>query len=177
MKWQNRDIGAAYYYVTGTFTEWLPLLNNAEVRAIVCEEIARALGECGGVVSAYVLMPTHAHLLAYLPGEQDLHRFCRKWRGRSARRIIDMAKARDSVRVLEILARHANGPSSYAVWKEQPRCLPVYTRKKLYAMVDYIHANPVRKGLVAHPADWEFSSYGFHEGGQVGLLEVTPLLL
>lgn len=177
MKWQNRDIGAAYYYITGTFTEWLPLLNNDAVRSIVCEEVARALAECGGVVSAYVLMPTHLHLLGYLPGETDLHRFCRRWRGRSARRIIDLAKARDSVRVLEILARHANGPSSYAVWKEQARSLPIRTREKLYAMVDYIHANPVRKGLVAHPADWEFSSYRFYECEEAGVLEVVPLIL
>ena len=177
MKWKNHDIGACYYYITATFTEWLPMLNNAEVRSIVCEEISRALRECGGVVSAYVLMPTHLHVLAYLPGQSDLHRFCRKWRGRSARRIIDMAIARNSTRLLEILARHANGPSSYAVWKEQARALAVYTRKKLYAMVDYIHANPVRKGLVMHPADWEFSSYRFYEDGEAGLVEVTPLML
>jgi hypothetical protein len=44
-------------------------------------------------------------------------------------------------------------------------------------MVDYIHANPVRNGLVVHPAEWEFSSYGFYEHEQGGLLEVTPLLL
>ena len=57
MKWKNIDIGAAYYYVTGTFTEWLPLLNNADVRGIVCDEIARAMSECGGWVSALFLEP------------------------------------------------------------------------------------------------------------------------
>ena len=43
MKWKNVDIGAAYYYITGTCTEWLPLLNNPCAREVVCEEIAAAL--------------------------------------------------------------------------------------------------------------------------------------
>ncbi len=63
MKWKNIDIGASYYCITGTFVEWLPLLNNATVRDIVCDEIGRALLECGGYVSALVLMPDHVHLL------------------------------------------------------------------------------------------------------------------
>jgi putative transposase len=30
--------------------------------------------------------------------------------------------------------------------------------KVAWASVHYIHANPVRRGLVAHPTDWEWSS-------------------
>jgi len=45
MKWKNIDIGAAYYYITGTFTEWLPLLNRADVRQMVCDDISAAAGE------------------------------------------------------------------------------------------------------------------------------------
>ncbi len=39
MKWKNIDIGASCYYVAGTF---------AVARAIVCDEIGRALVECDG---------------------------------------------------------------------------------------------------------------------------------
>ncbi len=49
--------------------------------------------------------------------------------------------------VLETMARHANGKASFAVWKEQVRALAIYSEKKLYVMVNYIHANPV-------PRDW-----------------------
>ena len=88
MKWKNIDVGAGYYYITGTFVEWLPLLNNAVVRDVVCDEIDRALVECGGCVSAFVVMPDHVHLLVYLPDGNHLHQFNRLWRGRSAHRII-----------------------------------------------------------------------------------------
>jgi hypothetical protein len=31
-------------------------------------------------------------------------------------------------------------------------------------MIDYIHGNPVRKGLVEKPEDWKWSSAGWLEG-------------
>jgi hypothetical protein len=35
----------------------------------------------------------------------------------------------------------------------------VHSAKVLKTKVDYLHANPVRRNLVADPADWEHSSY------------------
>ena len=40
----------------------------------------------------------------------------------------------------------------------------VFEPKTLMAMVDYIHANPVRRGLVKQVEDWKWSSAGWHEG-------------
>ncbi len=36
--------------------------------------------------------------------------------------------------------------------------------KTLWAMIDYVHLNPVRRGLVARAADWRWSSAGWNEG-------------
>ena len=36
--------------------------------------------------------------------------------------------------------------------------------KTLLAMIEYIHANPVRRGLVKHAEDWKWSSAGWREG-------------
>ncbi len=90
MKWKNIDIGPSNYYITATFTEWLPLMKNREIRQIICEEIEKALDECDATLSAFVLMPDHLHLLVFLNEEGVLNRFCKLWRGRSARRIIDL---------------------------------------------------------------------------------------
>ena len=174
MKWKNIDIGACYYYITGTCTEWLPLFNNPAARQIVSEEIMRTLAECGGFLSAFVVMLTYVHLLVYLPDEQMLHRFNRRWRGRTARRLIDLAKASNATRLLDVMAKHANGKASYAAWKEQTRDLAIWGNEKLYTMIDYIHANPVRRHLVEHPGDWPYSSWRFYEGGEPGLMEVKP---
>jgi len=174
MKWRNLDLGAGYYYITGTFVEWLPLLRRKDVRDIVSAEIARGLARCQGSVTAFVLMPDHLHLVVYLPRQGILHGFNRHWRGRSARMIIDMLQQQGDRQTLGVLARHANGQCRYAVWKEQVRCLPVVTERKLVSLVAYVHANPVRRGLADSADNWPFSSLRFYERGERVCLDVVP---
>jgi hypothetical protein len=42
----------------------------------------------------------------------------------------------------------------------------------LYLMIDYIHNNPVRRGLVANPEDWEWSSARWYGGMRPGKIEM-----
>jgi len=174
MKWRNIDIGNGCYYITGTITEWLPLLSIAEVRQRVCDDVKVALDACGGSLLAFVIMPTHVHLLVHLPGEGLLHKFNKLWRGRSGRHIPMILERLGNTDALGILAAHANGGCRYASWKEQTRDLAISGMRKLLAKVEYIHANPVRRKLVAHPGDWPHSSYGYYERGDEVCLPVTP---
>jgi len=36
--------------------------------------------------------------------------------------------------------------------------------RTLQSIIDYIHANPVRRGLVEQPEEWEWSSAGWYSG-------------
>jgi REP element-mobilizing transposase RayT len=83
VKWKNIDIGPAYYYITGTITEWLPLLNRPDIRQIVYDDIKVAVNELNASIAAFVIMPDHVYLLVFLPDEGILHVFNKKWRGRS----------------------------------------------------------------------------------------------
>ena len=175
MKWKNIDIGPAYYYITATVTDWLPLLERASIRELVCADIAAALRVCGGSVAAYVIMPSHLHLLVYLPESGLLHKFCKLWRGRSGRHIPRLLQTEGDVESLRVLAARANGRCRYAAWKEQARAVAVYSRRLVGVKIDYIHANPVRAGLAESPADWRSSSCRFYELGEEVDLAVTPV--
>jgi hypothetical protein len=37
----------------------------------------------------------------------------------------------------------------------------VWRHKKKIEKLTYMHMNPVKRGLVAHPRDWRWSSYAF----------------
>ena len=149
MKWKNIDAGAAYYYITGTVTEWLPLLARPSIREMLCADIAAALNECAGSLSAYVIMPNHLHLLVYLPERGLLHKFCRLWRGRSGRHIPQLLEKQRDAESLRALAAHANGKCHYAAWKEQVRAVAILSKHQLDVKIGYIYANPVRRGLVS----------------------------
>ena len=174
MKWKNIDCGATYYYITSTFTQWIPLFNYKQILKIVCTEITQATTECNAHISAYVFMPEHLHLLVYLPEEGQLHRYCKLWRGRSARQITSYLDATKNEAMLLRMVNHASGTAKYTVWKEQPRALAIITEQKLQEKVNYIHNNPIRRGLVAHPCEWKCSSWQFYEGDGRSLLPITP---
>jgi len=177
MKWKNVDIGPAYYYITGTFTQWLPLFDRPDVRELVSTEIIRALAECNATIAAFVIMPDHIHLLVWLPKGGLLHKFNKLWRGRSGRKIPKLLSTQADAEIIAILQSHANGGCRYAVWKEQARALPIWEPAKLSAKINYTHRNPLRRGLVINPEDWPFSSFRFYETGESGLLPVTPPVL
>ncbi|MHB9036239.1 MAG: transposase [Armatimonadota bacterium] len=201
MKWKNFDCGAGCYYITSTFTDWMELFKCQQILQIVKEEIIRAAEDCGAIISAYVFMPNHLHLLVYLPEECLLHRFCKLWRGRSARRItlylsaecengesdscmrdasgVSALKCRNiggenARSIVARMASHANGTARYTAWKEQPRALFVWSRPVLQQKIDYIHNNPCRRSLVEHPGDWPYSSWRFYEGDGRSLLPIGP---
>jgi putative transposase len=51
----------------------------------------------------------------------------------------------------------------------------VFHERSVPAIIDYIHANPVRRGLVESPTDWEWSSARFWDGRRdVPLLMDVP---
>jgi putative transposase len=47
----------------------------------------------------------------------------------------------------------------------------------LHAMIDYIHANPVRRGLVTRAEDWQWSSAGWFAGMRPVKLEMDSDVL
>ena len=53
----------------------------------------------------------------------------------------------------------------------------ITSMETLRAMIDYIHANPVRRGLVARAEDWDYSSARWYAGLRPVKLEMDPDVL
>jgi len=54
-------------------------------------------------------------------------------------------------------------------WQRRFYDFNVYTRKKRIEKLHYMHMNPVKRGLVADPKSWAWSSYRFFQYGEKGL--------
>jgi putative transposase len=66
------------------------------------------------------------------------------------------------------LVQQTSQRSGSPFWQRRFYDFNVWTRKKKVEKLAYMHLNPVKRGLVAHPRDWPWSSYAFYEGkGQV----------
>jgi putative transposase len=108
-------------------------------RTLVFHDLKAIRSSHDFLLFAYVVMPTHLHLLLY-PREATLTDILRDLKSRSA---VTLHKARAS-----------DGP----IW--QPRFFDFACRKvrDFWEKVEYIHQNPVRAGLASMPAEWLWSS-------------------
>jgi len=46
------------------------------------------------------------------------------------------------------------------------------TPEAIHNAINYIHNNPVKKGLVANPEDWKYSSYNAWQNDGKGVLDI-----
>jgi REP element-mobilizing transposase RayT len=91
---------------------------------------------------AYVIMPDHLHLVVQPRGSKNISEFMASFKKYSARSIN------------QHLGR--SGP----VWRREFFDHVLRTREHLDELADYVHDNPVRRGLVQNASGWPFSSWG-----------------
>jgi len=65
----------------------------------------------------------------------------------------------DSVQIARMTYTMPSGETKLRFWQQGGGYdRNILSRKELWEKIDYIHANPVRRGLCEHPADWKWSS-------------------
>jgi putative transposase len=137
-----------------------PLLTNDRRRSFLAESIDAAGDEFSFQLVAFVFMPEHVHLLTLpLDAEPAIdHYLAAVKRPVSAR--VKLELERSGSRLLEELTiLERPGKSAFRFWQEGPGYdRNVFTSKVVLGVIDYIHANPVRRRLCKKPDDWPWSS-------------------
>jgi len=61
-------------------------------------------------------------------------------------------------------------------WQARFYDFNLYTNRKKREKLEYMHRNPLTRGLVEHPKDWPWSSWSFYGMGEPGLvgIDVVP---
>ncbi len=102
----------------------------------------------------HCLMPNHIHMVVQSQNRGDLSLFMKTWKASIARVIIEYAEVDDS-KLLSKFQESANrynsslgGKQEHQVWAPRFDDVQLRTSKVLRTKVNYIHANPVRKGIV-----------------------------
>jgi REP element-mobilizing transposase RayT len=119
----------------------------------------------------FVIMPEHVHLLiSEAPGVTPA-KVIQVFKQRVSRRM--RGKRRTPKNQLALRFREPHGELR-RFWQRRYYDFNIYSRKKLWEKLDYMHANPVEKRLVEHPRDWPWSSWSFYATGD-GILPIDPL--
>jgi putative transposase len=140
-------------------------LDRDRTRAWFCEALDEARTELAFQLWAYVVMPEHVHVLVY-PGDapERLSGFLQAVKEPVARKAIRYLKSHAP----EWLARgtvREGARLRHRFWQPGGGYdRNITSTKALRAAIDYIHANPVRRGLVATAEVWEWSSARWYAG-------------
>jgi putative transposase len=121
----------------------------------------------------FVVMPEHVHLLLSEPAgsnpsvalqvlKQQVSRSLRK-----SRRGAPEGQLRLKFAEAQLEEKH--------FWQRRFYDFNVWSEKKFQEKLAYMHANPVKRGLVLHPRDWPWSSWGHYTFGEEGMIRVDSL--
>jgi hypothetical protein len=60
-------------------------------------------------------------------------------------------------------------------WQPRFYDFNVYSERKKKEKLEYMHGNPVQRGLVKKPGEWMRSSFLFYARGEAGLVRIDPV--
>lgn len=170
------------YFLTFTIVDWIDLFTRPVYAEILLDSMKFCQAKKGLVIYAYVIMPSHLHLIFQSQGELGLSKVIQHLRSYTARQIVDYAKnwAQPESRREWLLdkfafnARKNSTNSDHQVWKKGSYPVHLHSPKMTRQTLNYIHQNPVKARIVKWPEHYVFSSASNYENGE-GVMEVTLL--
>ena len=160
------------FFVTTTFKDWLKLFINDTYYRVVGDSIKFCLRKYDALLIAYVLMPTHIHLVIFFNDKMDISGFMRDLKKYTSFRIRELLEKEDRVNLLKEIEYHKHS-QKHKIWMDRFDCVLIKSARVLFTKIKYIHSNPYRKELVAREEDWIYSSSGYYKTEIEGFLPVT----
>lgn len=69
-------------------------------------------------------------------------------------------------------SRRLKSPGAVQFWQRRYYDFNVRSEEKRVEKLRYMHRNPVKRGLVARPQDWPWSSFRHYATGLAGVVEI-----
>jgi putative transposase len=140
------------HFLTFSCYHRVALLGTPERRDIFLQNFEQVRRWYGFYVTGYVVMPEHVHLLLSEPERKKLS--------------VALQMLKQNV------ARQLREPEGGSFWQPRYYDFCVWSEAKRIEKLRYIHRNPVRRGLVSSPEEWEWSSFRHYLSGVEGVVEI-----
>lgn len=164
----------AAHFITSTVIEWLPVFTTAAC----CDILIRSFEYCREHkalrIHAWVILDNHFHAIVSGPrlaqAVADLKKF-------TAREILRQLEAEGRDWLLNQLAYFRTAhkrESSHQLWQEGVHPQSITSDEIMRQKLEYLHNNSVKRGLVAAPEHWVYSSAHESLPGALPLMRVDP---
>jgi putative transposase len=137
------------HFVTFSCYHRLPYLATPAARSLFERSLEAMRLRYGFLVTGYVVMPEHVHLLVGEPTKAVL------------------AKALQALK-LSVTVQQKQRP----FWQARYYDFNVFTERKRVEKLRYMHRNPIKRGLIVEPEDWAWSSFRHYASGEPRTVEI-----
>lgn len=139
------------HFITFSCFHRLPFLQEPDAKSMVESILEQIRARHQTRIYAYVLMPEHVHLLMNEPLSILVAQFLKSFKQMTSRKLKG-ARAQ--------------------FWQERYFDRNVYGEAARSEVIRYIHRNPVKRGLVASPEQYPWSSFSHYATGIRGVVEI-----
>jgi putative transposase len=146
---ERRQEKGDVHFVTFSCFHRCAYLGSAGSRDLFEDALQKARSRYRFEVLGYVVMPEHVHLLVGEPGRELL-----------------------SVALQGLKLSVSRRARAQPFWLPRYYDFNVRTEKKRLEKLNYIHWNPMKRGLVDRPEDWRWSSYRYYQTGEQGRVAI-----
>lgn len=142
-----------------------PFLRKERTCQWLADSIADARERLNYAVWGYVFMPEHMHMIVY-PIEKiyDDSDFLKAVKEPVSRKAVQFLKKNSPDWLTRIRVTRGRRVEHHIWQPGRGHDRKINQTTTLLAMLDYIHMNPVRRGLVERAVDWKWSSAGWFAG-------------
>src|ERR1019366_5802469 len=150
------------HFITFSCYRRQPRLATPSARRVVDQTLERVRCWYGLVVTGYVIMPEHVHLLISEPERSTLAVAIQMLKQITAQKLSPPLPPKTGDK----------GGAPQHFWQARYYDFNVWTAKKRIEKLRYMHRNPVKRGLVEKPEDWRWSSFRHYRTGVEGVVEI-----
>ncbi|MBL7919652.1 MAG: transposase [Bacteroidia bacterium] len=162
-KYKAKDNDRAYF-ITITTVNWVDIFTRLNHKMTIVNSLNYCQQQKGLELYAYVLMPSHLHMMCRAKEGFELASIMRDFKKYTSKKILENIKEEPESRrewMLEMFSKaceHLKREQDYKVWQDGYHAEEISTNKFIYQKLNYIHDNPVKDKIVEKAEDYLFSS-------------------
>jgi putative transposase len=141
-----------FHFITFSCYKRQPFLQTPAAKDTLQQILEQTRSQQGLRLAAYVFMPEHVHLLTNEPATDTLATFLQILKQQASRQL--------------------KSPGQKQLWQRRYYDFNVSSREKFVEKLQYIHRNPVKRGLVSSPEGYRWSSFNHYATGGPGAIEI-----
>jgi len=145
------------HFVTSTVVEWLPVFTSSACCDILVCSFEHCREHKGLRIHAWVILDNHFHAIV---AGQELANTLRDLKRFTSRVLLEQIRAEGRDWLLNQLAYYRaahKSTSAHQVWQEGVHPEVILGDAMMLQKLEYLHNNPVKRGMVAAPEDWRYS--------------------